>query len=58
MERTGGEALKKYHDQYMGVIAEIRKYHEDAHLSHDIHVNSTTMKENLLKELKKQSKRS
>jgi hypothetical protein len=39
----------------MDVIFAIRKYHEEAHLSHDLHKNSTAMKENLLAELKSET---
>ena len=36
----------------MQVIYDIRKYHEEAHNRHDMHVNSTQMKSNLLLELR------
>jgi hypothetical protein len=54
-ESLSKESLKYYYKQYMEVIYSIRKYHEEAHLSHDIHKNSTKMKENLLNELKSES---
>ena len=33
----------------MQVIYDIRKYHEEAHNSYDMHKNSTQMKSNLLR---------
>lgn len=51
-DRLDKEALRYYYRQYMDVIYAVRKYHEEAHLAHDMHKNSTTMKENLLAELK------
>lgn len=39
----------------MQVIYDVRKYHEEAHKSYDMHKNSTQMKDNLLRELNEET---
>ena len=39
------------------MIYDIRKYHKEAHLSHDMHKNSIPLKENLLAELREETRR-
>lgn len=41
----------------MHVIYDIRKYHKEAHLSHDMHKNSIPLKENLLAELREETRK-
>jgi hypothetical protein len=51
------ESLRRAYNDYMQVILDIRNYHEQAHLAHDLHKHSTQMKENLLRELKEETAR-
>lgn len=51
------ESLRRAYNDYMQVVLDIRNYHEQAHLAHDLHKHSTQMKENLLRELKEETAR-